>query len=385
MKPEKLFSGLGTSDGEYGVVNSENISIDAMQDNRGECHRRSIEMHANDNLGLVSQRDCTNRPKITPQECLSETEQICHHGENRTKAGLDVDDAETGGDHTNESRVDECCAEKVNDTETGLDVDSCCGDAQTGGDHTNESCVDGCCVRDSSVMVEEVTGSCEAVSSKEQLLTSFEVVPSKSEGLQSIHDIRETTRCNTNSNQHTGKGRLCIESSDSTLKKRSCKVSRQKIEVSSKPECCNISCVERIASRSCEKRTFKGSTNVGISGSSSTDSLSEKFFSEQYSRMYNRYSSILKNLGCICNYLRTLGKESCCLPKVRFCSGEGASKKTKYSYRNSSGCLTKKKTHGDKERLSNDNGHADFVCSKSCCTKMKDLCCYLNYFWTLFE
>ncbi|GMC25462.1 unnamed protein product [Saccharomyces cerevisiae] len=372
MKPEKLFSGLGTSDGEYGVVNSENISIDAMQDNRGECHRRSIEMHANDNLGLVSQRDCTNRPKITPQECLSETEQICHHGENRTKAGLDVDDAETGGDHTNESRVDECCAEKVNDTETGLDVDSCCGDAQTGGDHTNESCVDGCCVRDSSVMVEEVTGSCEAVSSKEQLLTSFEVVPSKSEGLQSIHDIRETTRCNTNSNQHTGKGRLCIESSDSTLKKRSCKVSRQKIEVSSKPECCNISCVERIASRSCEKRTFKGSTNVGISGSSSTDSLSEKFFSEQYSRMYNRYSSILKNLGCICNYLRTLGKESCCLPKVRFCSGEGASKKTKYSYRNSSGCLTKKKTHGDKERLSNDNGHADFVCSKSCCTKMKD-------------
>ncbi|CAI4289363.1 BFH_collapsed_G0004770.mRNA.1.CDS.1 [Saccharomyces cerevisiae] len=88
--------------------------------------------------------------------------------------------------------------------------------------------------------------------------------------------------------------------------------------------------------------------------------------------MYNRYSSILKNLGCICNYLRTLGKESCCLPKVRFCSGEGASKKTKYSYRNSSGCLTKKKTHGDKERLSNDNGHADFVCSKSCCTKMKD-------------
>nr|CAI6403715.1 ASN_HP1_G0004610.mRNA.1.CDS.1 [Saccharomyces cerevisiae] len=203
MKPEKLFSGLGTSDGEYGVVNSENISIDAMQDNRGECHRRSIEMHANDNLGLVSQRDCTNRPKITPQECLSETEQICHHGENRTKAGLDVDDAETGGDHTNESRVDECCAEKVNDTETGLDVDSCCGDAQTGGDHTNESrvdeccaekvndtetgldvdsccgdaqtggdhtnesCVDGCCVRDSSVMVEEVTGSCEAVSSKE--------------------------------------------------------------------------------------------------------------------------------------------------------------------------------------------------------------------------
>lgn len=228
MKPEKLFSGLGTSDGEYGVVNSENISIDAMQDNRGECHRRSIEMHANDNLGLVSQRDCTNRPKITPQECLSETEQICHHGENRTKAGLDVDDAETGGDHTNESRVDECCAEKVNDTETGLDVDSCCGDAQTGGDHTNESCVDGCCVRDSSVMVEEVTGSCEAVSSKEQLLTSFEVVPSKSEGLQSIHDIRKTTRCNTNSNQHTGKGRLCIESSDSTLKKRSCKVSRQK-------------------------------------------------------------------------------------------------------------------------------------------------------------
>ncbi|CAI4286651.1 BBM_1a_G0004770.mRNA.1.CDS.1 [Saccharomyces cerevisiae] len=408
MKPEKLFSGLGTSDGEYGVVNSENISIDAMQDNRGECHRRSIEMHANDNLGLVSQRDCTNRPKITPQECLSETEQICHHGENRTKAGLDVDDAETGGDHTNESRVDECCAEKVNDTETGLDVDSCCGDAQTdgdhtnescvdeycaekvndtetgldvdsccgdaqtGGDHTNESCVDECCVRDSSVMVEEVTGSCEAVSSKEQLLTSFEVVPSKSEGLQSIHDIRETTRCNTNSNQHTGKGRLCIESSDSTLKKRNCKVSRQKIEVSSKPECCNISCVERIASRSCEKRTFKGSTNVGISGSSSTDSLSEKFFSEQYSRMYNRYSSILKNLGCICNYLRTLGKESCCLPKVRFCSGEGASKKTKYFYRNSSGCLTKKKTHGDKERLSNDNGHADFVCSKSCCTKMKD-------------
>nr|CAI6406344.1 ALI_HP1_G0005060.mRNA.1.CDS.1 [Saccharomyces cerevisiae] len=408
MKPEKLFSGLGTSDGEYGVVNSENISIDAMQDNRGECHRRSIGMYANDNLGLVSQRDCTNRPKITPQECLSETEQICHHGENRTKAGLDVDDAETGGDHTNESRVDECCAEKVNDTETGLDVDSCCGDAQTdgdhtnescvdeccaekvndtetgldvdsccgdaqtGGDHTNESCVDECCVRDSSVMVEEVTGSCEAVSSKEQLLTSFEVVPSKSEGLQSIHDIRETTRCNTNSNQHTGKGRLCIESSDSTLKKRSCKVSRQKIEVSSKPECCNISCVERIASRSCEKRTFKGSTNVGISGSSSTDSLSEKFFSEQYSRMYNRYSSILKNLGCICNYLRTLGKESCCLPKVRFCSGEGASKKTEYSYRNSSGCLTKKKTHGDKERLSNDNGHADFVCSKSCCTKMKD-------------
>ncbi|CAI7160641.1 CFC_collapsed_G0004780.mRNA.1.CDS.1 [Saccharomyces cerevisiae] len=372
MKPEKLFSGLGTSDGEYGVVNSENISIDAMQDNRGECHRRSIEMHTNDNLGLVSQRDCTNRPKITPQECLSETEQICHHGENRTKAGLDVDDAETGGDHTNESRVDECCAEKVNDTETGLDVDSCCGDAQTGGDHTNESCVDECCVRDSSVMVEEGAGSCEAVSSKEQLLTSFEVVPGKSEGLQSIHDIRETTRCNTNSNQHTGKGRLCLESSDSTLKKRRCKVSRQKIEVSSKPECCNISCVERIASRSCEKRTFKGSTNVGISGSSSTDSLSEKFFSEQYSRMYNRYSSILKNLGCICNYLRTLGKESCCLPKVRFCSGEGASKKTKYSYRNSSGCLTKKKTYGDKERLSNDNGHADFVCSKSCCTKMKD-------------
>ncbi|CAI4281412.1 BGP_1a_G0004680.mRNA.1.CDS.1 [Saccharomyces cerevisiae] len=408
MKPEKLFSGLGTSDGEYGVVNSENISIDAMQDNRGECHRRSIEMHANDNLGLVSQRDCTNRPKITPQECLSETEQICHHGENRTKAGLDVDDAETGGDHTNESRVDECCAEKVNDTETGLDVDSCCGDAQTGGDHTNESCadeccakkandtetgldvdsccgdaqtggdhtnescVDECCVRDSSVMVEEGTGSCEAVSSKELLLTSFEVVPSKSEGLQSIHDIRETTRCNTNSNQHTGKGRLCLESSDSTLKKRRCKVSRQKIEVSSKPECCNISCVERIASRSCEKRTFKGTTNVGISGNSSTDSLSEKFFSEQYSRMYNRYSSILKNLGCICNYLRTLGKESCCLPKVRFCSGEGASKKTKYSYRNSSGCLTKKKTYGDKERLSNDNGHTDFVCTKGCCTKMKD-------------
>ncbi|CAD6601130.1 XXYS1_4_G0019100.mRNA.1.CDS.1 [Saccharomyces cerevisiae] len=82
---------------------------------------------------------------------------------------------------------------------------------------------------DSSVMVEEVTGSCEAVSSKEQLLTSFEVVPNKSEGLQSIHDIRETTRCNTNSNQHTGKGRLCIESSDSTLKKRGCKVSRQKL------------------------------------------------------------------------------------------------------------------------------------------------------------
>ncbi|QHS71850.1 cation-transporting P-type ATPase PCA1 [Saccharomyces paradoxus] len=377
MKPKKVYFGLDTSDCERRAVNSEKILTDTMQGNRGKCCNGPVEMHANDDLGLSSHGRCANQAKMDPQECLSESEGMCDRRENRIEAALNVDsccgDNQTGHNYSDGSCADECRANKGNETTAALDVESYRGDAHKGGKYPEKSCVDKCCVESSSVMVEEITDSCEAGCCKEQLLTGLEVVSSKCDDQQSTHDTREIPHFKAdNSNQHAGKGSFCFESKNSTLKKRGCRVGRKKIELSSKAECCNISCVERLASRSSEKKMFNRNTDVGNSGSCSSDSLSEKSLNEHYSTIYNRYSSILKNLGCICNYLRTLGKESCCLPKVRFCNGDDASIKAKYSYRNNSERLTRKRTQRDGNKLSNNTAHGEFVCSKSCCNTIKD-------------
>ncbi|AJQ12518.1 Pca1p [Saccharomyces cerevisiae YJM1355] len=428
MKPKKFDFSLGTSDNDRKAGNSENIPIDTMygsnwpvemhasddqrlSSRKQKCLNKSEVMcneGGNRNKAASDSDSCCGDAQrgenYSDESCVNE---CCAKKENETEAASDSDsccgDAQRGENYSDESCVNECCAKKEDETEAASDSDSCCGDAQRGENYSDESCVNECCakkeneteaasgsdsccgdaqkdskfpekyadkcsIESSSVMIEEIADNYEAEYCKGQLLPGVKVVSGECGGEQPTCGVREMPHCEPgSSNQQTGRGDFCFESRNSILKKRGFRVGRKNIEVSGKAECCNISCVERLASRH-EKKMFDANANVGVSSSCSSDDLSGKSFSEHYSETYNRYSSILKNLGCICTYLRSLGKKSCCLPKIRFCSGEDTSIKKKYSHRNSSGRLTTKRAQRDGKKLSNDT--ADFACSKSCCRKI---------------
>ncbi|KAI0138972.1 copper-translocating P-t [Hypoxylon sp. NC0597] len=75
--------------------------------------------------------------------------------------------------------------------------------------------------------------------------------------------------------------------------------------------CCDESCVERLAHRSCEN------DNMSTSSECSGKNEDGKPCKKHARATRERYATKLEALGCICRALLALGQESCCAPKGR--------------------------------------------------------------------
>ncbi|KAL4935202.1 hypothetical protein BDV06DRAFT_234534 [Aspergillus oleicola] len=79
--------------------------------------------------------------------------------------------------------------------------------------------------------------------------------------------------------------------------------------------CCDISCVDRIALRECDKRQVLSPNYASSSLSSSGCRSSDVKPCDQHRRSARAiYAARLEALGCICRALIALGQESCCAP-----------------------------------------------------------------------
>ncbi|KAI0007538.1 copper-translocating P-t [Xylariaceae sp. FL0662B] len=123
--------------------------------------------------------------------------------------------------------------------------------------------------------------------------------------------------------------------------------------------CCDASCLERLARRSCE--------NDQLSPSPQCSGKNEdgKPCSKHTRTTRERYAAKLEALGCICRALIALGQESCCAPKER--------------------SSVKKRQSCDKSRASVDSCCAATTTATSTCNKStvkkrrsKDSCCRVS-------
>ncbi|KAL4994238.1 E1-E2 ATPase-domain-containing protein [Aspergillus recurvatus] len=80
--------------------------------------------------------------------------------------------------------------------------------------------------------------------------------------------------------------------------------------------CCDVSCVDRIALRECDKRQIPSPNNAYLSLPSSAGcKSSDGKPCDQHRRSARaKYAARLEALGCICRALIALGQESCCAP-----------------------------------------------------------------------
>ncbi|OJJ03096.1 hypothetical protein ASPVEDRAFT_29630 [Aspergillus versicolor CBS 583.65] len=79
--------------------------------------------------------------------------------------------------------------------------------------------------------------------------------------------------------------------------------------------CCDMSCVDRIALRECDKRQIPSPTSASSSLPSSGCRSADGNPCDQHRRSARaKYAAKLDALGCICRALIALGQESCCVP-----------------------------------------------------------------------
>ncbi|KAI1084657.1 copper-translocating P-t [Whalleya microplaca] len=213
---------------------------------------------------------------------------------------------------------DECCA----DDDVASCQDDCCGPEESKASNASDCCksvdrTDDCC----APQADNVGDGCKATC----CATSAEVIQSDSKDACCAPPAVAEDSCKDNccapptATEDSCKDSCCAPpvEDDDNCEDACCAAPNLAASDPNEPDCCkgksspccDASCLERLARRSCE--------NDKLSSSSQCSGKNEdgKPCSKHTRTTRERYAAKLEALGCICRALLALGQESCCAPK----------------------------------------------------------------------